>query len=41
MRGLRACPICPKCGSKKFKLVKDEGKNVVVECLKCTKIMKI
>jgi len=41
MRGLRACPICPVCGSKKFKLIKNEAKSVVVECLKCAKRMNI
>ncbi|MFQ5968957.1 MAG: hypothetical protein ACE5J2_00475 [Nitrososphaerales archaeon] len=41
MRGLRACPICPECGSVKFKVIRNKGKNVVIECLKCTKKMKI
>jgi len=41
MRGLRACPVCPECGSKKFKLIRNEGSSVVVECLKCAKRMKV
>ena len=24
-KGLRACPICPECGSKKFKVIDDNG----------------
>ena len=39
MKGLRACPICPKCGSKKFERLDDE--NVKVKCLGCNKIISI
>jgi len=24
-KGLRACPICPECGSKKFKVIDNSG----------------
>ncbi|MFQ5920952.1 MAG: hypothetical protein ACE5JV_02930 [Nitrososphaerales archaeon] len=46
MRGSRACPVCPECGSKKFKRIisegGEEGRDVmVVECLGCSKKMKI
>jgi len=37
MRGLRVCPVCPNCGSKKFKVINNEGKKVTVECKKCSK----
>jgi hypothetical protein len=37
---LRACPVCSKCGSKKFKVV-ENGEKVVVECLSCTKRISI
>ena len=38
-RGLRACPICPACGSKKFRIVdrSDDGARVTVECVSCNK----
>ncbi len=39
MKGLRACPICPKCGSKKFERLDDE--NVKVRCLNCSKVTTI
>gem|GEM_PF-2859909 len=29
----RACPVCPRCGYKKFDRVKTEG--TVVKCLRC------
>lgn len=42
-RGLRACPICPACGSKKFKVVgrNDEEARVTVECVSCRKRMTV
>jgi len=39
MKGLRACPICPKCGSKKFERLDDN--NIKVRCLSCNKIITI
>ena len=39
MKGLRACPICPKCGSKKFERLDDN--NIKVRCLSCNKIISI
>ncbi len=39
MKGLRACPICPKCGSKKFERLDTE--NVKVKCLGCNKVISI
>lgn len=38
-KGLRACPICPACGSKKFKVIgrDDEKSEVTVECVSCNK----
>ena len=40
-KGLRACPVCPKCGSKKFKVVENSGKKTVVECLSCARQLSI
>jgi hypothetical protein len=40
-KGLRACPICPGCGSKKFKVIENSEKNVVVQCLSCAKKISI
>lgn len=40
MKGLRACPICPKCGSKKFERL-DDDKKVKVKCRSCNKIIEI
>jgi len=51
-KGLRACPICPHCGSKKFKVIDNSGGTssiktntaahaVIVECLICTKKITI
>ncbi len=36
-RGLRACPICPGCGGKKFRIVDrdDRAGTVKVECASC------
>ena len=33
MKPLRACPVCPKCGSKKF--TRLPGKSVKVKCRIC------
>jgi ribosomal protein L37AE/L43A len=35
MEKLRACPICPNCGSKKFDKIK--AKETIVRCVKCGK----
>ena len=35
MEKIRACPICPVCGSKKFDRLK--AKDMVVRCAKCGK----
>jgi hypothetical protein len=43
-KGLRACPICPNCGSKKFKVIDNSsgaGLIVIVECLSCSKKIMI
>ena len=40
-KGLRVCPICPGCGSKKFRVVENSEKKTVVECLSCAKKMSI
>lgn len=40
-KGLRACPICPKCGSKKFKVIENSKKQVIVECLSCARQISI
>ena len=39
MEPVRACPICPKCGSKRF--VKLPGNGVRVKCSSCDKIIEI
>ena len=36
---LRACPICPKCGSKRF--IRLPGDKVTVQCRTCEKIIEI
>jgi len=36
---VRACPICPNCGSKKFDRIKAE--DTVVKCVNCGKELKI
>ncbi|MEM2139461.1 MAG: hypothetical protein QXJ74_10470 [Nitrososphaera sp.] len=36
-RGLRACPVCPACGSKKFRIVDRSGEKVTVECVSCSR----
>jgi ribosomal protein L37AE/L43A len=33
MEKIRACPICPMCGSKKFERLK--AKDTIVRCAKC------
>ena len=33
MKPLRACPVCPKCGSKKF--TRLPGDSVKVKCRQC------
>ncbi|GIU71662.1 MAG: hypothetical protein KatS3mg003_1141 [Candidatus Nitrosocaldaceae archaeon] len=38
---IRACPICPKCGSKKFKRIDSYDNKVIVECLSCMHKMLI
>ncbi|HKX81237.1 MAG TPA: hypothetical protein VJL54_03195 [Nitrososphaera sp.] len=40
-RGLRACPICPGCGSKKFRVVENSAERVTVECLSCARRISI
>ena len=35
--GLRACPICSSCGSKKFRVIERDDAKVTVECLSCAK----
>ncbi|NHI02469.1 hypothetical protein DYY67_0508 [Candidatus Nitrosotalea sp. TS] len=39
MEKLRACPICPNCGSRKFDKIK--AKDTIVRCVKCGKEMTI
>jgi ribosomal protein L37AE/L43A len=39
MEKIRSCPICPRCGSKKFDRLKV--KNTVVKCTKCGKQLTI
>ncbi|MEE8132459.1 MAG: hypothetical protein V3T40_02675 [Nitrososphaerales archaeon] len=41
MRRVRACPLCPECGSKKFQIITNEGEKVVVQCKKCSKRLTI
>jgi uncharacterized Zn finger protein len=40
-KGLRACPICPSCGSKKFRVIENVENKVIVECLSCAKRLSI
>lgn len=40
-KGLRACPICPSCGSKKFRVIENAENRVIVECLSCAKRLSI
>ena len=39
MEPIRACPICPNCGSKRF--TRLPGDTVKVKCRKCDKIIQI
>ncbi|MEW6603355.1 MAG: hypothetical protein AB1351_01550 [Thermoproteota archaeon] len=39
-KGLRACPVCPSCGSKKFRVIEND-KKVMVECLSCSRRLSI
>ena len=39
MEPARACPICPKCGSKRF--IRLAGEKVIVKCRSCDKIIEI
>jgi len=39
MEPVRSCPICPKCGSKKFEKIKSEP--VKVKCVNCGNIAQI
>ena len=39
MKPLRACPICPKCGSKRFTRIPDE--SVKVKCRICNTVISI
>jgi hypothetical protein len=41
MKGLRACPICPGCGSKKFKVIENTERAVIVECVSCARRISI
>ena len=41
VNGLRACPICPNCGSKKFKVVESAKESVIIECLNCAKKISV
>jgi Zn ribbon nucleic-acid-binding protein len=40
-KALRACPICPSCGSRKFKMIENSEKQVIVECVSCAKRLSI
>jgi hypothetical protein len=40
-KALRACPVCPGCGSKKFKVIENSERIVIVECLSCAKKISI
>ena len=35
----RACPICPKCGSKRF--IRLSGEKVTVKCRSCDTVIEI
>jgi hypothetical protein len=39
VKGLRACPICPGCGGKKFRIIErnDDAGTVTVECASCAR----
>jgi ribosomal protein L37AE/L43A len=39
LESIRSCPICPKCGSKRF--VRLSGEKIIVKCRVCDKIIEI
>jgi hypothetical protein len=39
MKGGRQCPICDKCGSKKFKILGKQEGLIVLECRSCAWII--
>lgn len=39
MKPLRSCPICPRCGSKKFERISK--KSVKIRCISCYKILEL
>ena len=39
MKPVRACPICPECGSKRFVRLARDG--VAVQCKSCGRIIEI
>ena len=39
MEPVRACPVCPKCGSKRF--IRLQSETVTVKCRSCNKIIEI
>ena len=39
MKPVRACPVCPNCGSKRF--ARLPGEKVTVKCRSCKKIIEI
>ncbi|HEX2013973.1 MAG TPA: hypothetical protein VLA68_01975, partial [Nitrososphaera sp.] len=41
VKGVRACPICPTCGSKKFRVIEHSKKRAIVECLSCAQRISI
>ncbi|MCS6768311.1 MAG: hypothetical protein RMJ59_02055 [Candidatus Nitrosocaldus sp.] len=37
MDRVRACPVCPVCAGRKFRIVANQGDGMVVlECLRCS-----
>ncbi len=53
MRPKRTCPICDKCGSKKFKIIENQPKDkkekekekekikITIQCLTCDNILNV
>jgi len=39
MKPIRSCPICPNCGSKRFRRI--TGDKVIVQCRSCDKKIEI
>ena len=39
MEPVRACPVCPNCGSKRFERLSEV--KVTVKCRRCQKIIEI